>query len=698
MRKLGVFIALCLIISTAFARYPQPIFKGYLTRGTPNDLLFSHDGRYLVVATSNGIDFLDAQTFQPVRHLLSGENVQELDISADDFLLACLISQGKREDVTLWRLNGDELKEVLMLHDVQGPMALSPDGSKLAVPKERDVSLWDVISVKLIGSLKVKNKRVHDMKFSPDGRYLAVLSSGAWTEIWDVGSMEVTTRIQHQRARYIRFSPDGELLASAEDKVNMWKLPGGELIQTFPDTEGDMAFTPDSLIATVNSDQSLIFRDPLSGEVVGKPIEISIDPYKIAFSPDGRMVAVLGSTVEIWDVDRRRFLKYLDWYDCSPEFAYRITPDGRYLTFSELNRFRVRELQTGRIKYQLMGRFFWWHALTGDGHLAVIPEHFSFQIKFISVETGEVIREVPSGFQLGPRLKVTPDDKELVIYSYDRLYIYDLRAKKFSGTTTVLRLGEPISDLAFSRNGRYLAVAGEDGGIYIWRKAGPGSYKSLVYEPGTPTEVSYLWGGYSVDINDMGIAAYPSYRPEKKVKLLSLGDVVGEFDGYCPRFSPDGRFLLLVNDGSAEIWNWLERERIGVIPRCVAYLLSDSGVLITRQPNGRLAVWDVSDLLKPSEGRGKPSRLYAKANFPNPFVRGTWIPTYHLEGEEVTLRIYDILGRLVRAIRASGEEETVYWDRRNERGERVANGVYFYTLRVGDKTISGKMEAVGCVH
>ena len=39
-------------------------------------------------------------------------------------------------------------------------------------------------------------------------------------------------------------------------------------------------------------------------------------------------------------------------------------------------------------------------------------------------------------------------------------------------------------------------------------------------------------------------------------------------------------------------------------------------------------------------------------------------------------------------------ERAVYWDGRNESGERISSGVYFYTLSAGDYTAPRRMVIV----
>ena len=75
-------------------------------------------------------------------------------------------------------------------------------------------------------------------------------------------------------------------------------------------------------------------------------------------------------------------------------------------------------------------------------------------------------------------------------------------------------------------------------------------------------------------------------------------------------------------------------------------------------------------------------------NYPNPFNPETWIPYQLAEPAEVTLTIHSVNGTVVRRLalgyQPAGIYQTrtraAYWDGKNEVGESVASGVYFYTL------------------
>ena len=94
-----------------------------------------------------------------------------------------------------------------------------------------------------------------------------------------------------------------------------------------------------------------------------------------------------------------------------------------------------------------------------------------------------------------------------------------------------------------------------------------------------------------------------------------------------------------------------------------------------------------------------PKETALLPNYPNPFNPETWIPYQLSEPAEVILTIYAVDGQMIRRL-AFGHQlagtyrsksRAAYWDGRNEVGEAVASGVYFYTLTAGEFTATRKM-------
>ena len=94
-----------------------------------------------------------------------------------------------------------------------------------------------------------------------------------------------------------------------------------------------------------------------------------------------------------------------------------------------------------------------------------------------------------------------------------------------------------------------------------------------------------------------------------------------------------------------------------------------------------------------------PKETALLPNYPNPFNPETWIPYQLSSPSDVHITIYSSDGKLVRTLSLGHQPvgiyqhrtQAAYWDGKNEIGEPVASGVYFYTLSAGPFTATRKM-------
>ena len=94
-----------------------------------------------------------------------------------------------------------------------------------------------------------------------------------------------------------------------------------------------------------------------------------------------------------------------------------------------------------------------------------------------------------------------------------------------------------------------------------------------------------------------------------------------------------------------------------------------------------------------------PEKTALLANYPNPFNPETWIPYDLAEAADVTVHIYAAGGTLIRTLTLGHQvagiyqsrTRAAYWNGKNEVGEPVASGVYFYTLTADDFMGTRKM-------
>ena len=138
-----------------------------------------------------------------------------------------------------------------------------------------------------------------------------------------------------------------------------------------------------------------------------------------------------------------------------------------------------------------------------------------------------------------------------------------------------------------------------------------------------------------------------------------------------------------------------------------AVAANDDSIYFTWQDNRRAKGWDIYAKVvdwiwtevDENEEVNLPHTFELSQNYPNPFNPSTTIQ-FRVQGlrfrepVHTTLRVYNILGQLVRTL--VDEEKppgnyTVIWDGKDEKDKEVASGIYFYQLKTKDYTATRKM-------
>jgi hypothetical protein len=78
---------------------------------------------------------------------------------------------------------------------------------------------------------------------------------------------------------------------------------------------------------------------------------------------------------------------------------------------------------------------------------------------------------------------------------------------------------------------------------------------------------------------------------------------------------------------------------------------------------------------------------------PNPAVNNTRFAFTLPDGDIYRIAFYDVSGRKIKTLDgiASGSEDVVEWNLRNEQGTRVSAGVYLYRFESPEITTTGKV-------
>ena len=180
----------------------------------------------------------------------------------------------------------------------------------------------------------------------------------------------------------------------------------------------------------------------------------------------------------------------------------------------------------------------------------------------------------------------------------------------------------------------------------------------------------------AANLGNMGTDLAADVNGDGVVNILDLVVVAGAL-GNAAAPASDPRALAMLT--AAEVGRWLAQAQTLDLTDGTTQM----GVLVLEQLMAALT----------------PEETLLLPNYPNPFNPETWIPYQLSRDAEVTLSIFDANGFMVRRLELGHQlvgyyrdrGKAVYWDGRNDVGERVASGVYFYHLAAGDISATRKM-------
>ena len=149
-------------------------------------------------------------------------------------------------------------------------------------------------------------------------------------------------------------------------------------------------------------------------------------------------------------------------------------------------------------------------------------------------------------------------------------------------------------------------------------------------------------------------------------------------------------------------WVDMNRQAVVAVGDTLTIEVRDTTGALIRTLQHNISATDVHQAF--TELRLTPANLTPKqtvllANYPNPFNPETWLPYQLTNDAKITIHIYSSTGQLVRNLDLGfqqagyyiGKSRAAYWDGRNDLGERLASGVYFYQLITPQALTTRKM-------
>ena len=544
-------------------------------------IIFARDGGKLAIVDDK-IRWLSSSSGEAIASVdHQFDNVSSVPLSGDGLTLAVVGHGGMGQYISIFRFDATAKKVSSLAKDfgaggTLNAAALSPEGSRIAVCAKLSGSMlvYDTATGRELAQHDSAHASpIRALAFSDDGTRLATADAEGTIKIW--GDLEklnskstalLTKKGHHGAINSVRFSTDGRRLVStgADKTARVWDAENAEAsIWSLEATsnKGSLTarFSPDGQLIAAADGNNVRLWDSANGRLVRE-----LTPgdkgrvYSVAFSPtDNRLLAVgYGgkddvSYVALWDIDAGTELARLPGATDLPNFqvtrhsgpvgALAFSPDGR----------------------NLVAGFGSKNMLTRSG--APTP------LKIWEVASRRLIRRLNGPRNYCVSLDFSRDGTLLASGSHDgtatlwstATWIKLQTLENQDKDSLYAQSGAPamVEDVAFSPDGKTLAMASREGSVQLWDVA---TGKHLETLKGHSSVVSAVV--FSPDGRTMASGSHDQtvrlWNIETRRELMQLDPGNIEL-GYVQTlaFSPDGKRLLAGGTGTAfwaaapNIWN-----------------------------------------------------------------------------------------------------------------------------------------------
>ena len=502
----------------------------------------------------------------------------------------------------------------------------------------------------------VKTRRdkgeINEIAYSPDGTRLAAASSIGICLYDAYTGAEVSLLTGHTGwVQSVSFSPDGTTIASgsSDDTIRLWDAQTGAPKRTLTGTGGvqSVSFSPDgTTIASGSREDTVRLWDAQTGAPKHTLTGHTSRIVSVLFSPDGITIASANweGKILLWELTPSP--------DVKPTVS--VSP-------SPVPSPAIREQLPLSLK------------ISGGENVAGYQATVQFDtsaLRYVSSANGNYL---PAGAFVVPAVvsgnRVTLAATSLAGESHGDGTLATLTFEVVAVKVSTLTL----SDVVLSDS----AGAGSRPQVENGEVVEPPQVTSDVNGDGVVNILDLVFiagrlgqsGQNDADVNGDGV-----------VNILDLVFVAGALGNAAaaPALHPQALTMLTV----VEVQAWLTQAQ-QIVLTDPTYL---RGIAVLEQLLAALT----------------PKETVLLPNYPNPFNPETWIPYHLADAADVHITIYDTNGAVVRELDLGYQQagyyadrtKAAYWDGRNESGESVASGIYFYQLRVSDYSATKRMAIV----
>ena len=282
-----------------------------------------------ILALQMILDKLDGQeqfkdsVLQKRKVILKGHQgaVTNVKFSPNQEFLATAGVDGK---VIIWSLEGKKITEWQAEQKSINSLIFHPDSKYLATAGSNGtVKIWSLLE-KTFGKnlyvLEISQSEVNSISFSADGKYLATAGINIPVQIWNLSSSPINISFDqvlndNDLIKSISFSPNKNFLATLDGKstIRLWNISENRFkVLDIEAISMNFSIHKPEILLTATSKGVVEMRHIYTGRLVKNFQSLHLDTKLVNFSPDGELIATVGidSIVRIWNLSGRQVSQF----------------------------------------------------------------------------------------------------------------------------------------------------------------------------------------------------------------------------------------------------------------------------------------------------------------------------------------------------------------------------------------------------
>jgi WD40 repeat protein len=502
---------------------------------------------------------------------------------------------------------GDQLRTVMAHSSIAAAIAFAPDGHTVATAGfDRSIKLWDYPTLKFKSEISLPGEHVVSLSFRQDGELLAATTDSFHAFIWEMNSRRLLTNVPG-RWNYAAFAPSGPNLAlcsgriwgDGEGPLAVWDTATQQQVRTWPEGGSRVEWSADG---------KRLFSGPVKSGIAYYDLESGLNVrlhdsearlLSLACSSNGRFLAAgtvnaaqPASDIHLWDLENNKLIAALHGHTANV-WKLAFSPDGRLLASASSDQsIRLWESATGRLAAVLRGHGdeVWSLAFTPDDKLLSVDRQGAMLLWDLPRPRGPDLNSQVTRI-VGPRV-FSPDGRTMAVgIGSQRVAMVDLQ------TEQARRLIENTDcAIAFEEDGRVLLTLSSNGLSRIQLVENKISVPRQLDPPLLNFEILSV----STDHRFLAAENEPGQLCVWDLNLARVTEKTTLPEGRRVtflKFSPDNRQLAVLRERSEDVLLYsgrlknLRTLRKHTLEAWSAAFSSDSSLIATAAMDDRIILW-----------------------------------------------------------------------------------------------------------